>query len=67
MRGAYRVLVGRTEGKTPLGIPTCRWEDNIEMDLHVGWGTMVAQWLWCCATNWKAAGSIPVGVSGFFY
>jgi len=51
MRGAYRVLVGRTEGKTPLGISTCRWEDNIEMNLHVGWGTMVAQWLWCCATN----------------
>ena len=29
-------------------------------------GTMVAQWLRCCATNWKVAGSIPAGVSGFF-
>jgi len=37
------------------------------MNLHVGWGTMVAQWLWCCATNQKAAGSIPAGVSGFFF
>jgi len=29
-------------------------------------GTAVAQWLWCCATNRKVAGSIPAGVSGFF-
>jgi hypothetical protein len=32
-RGAYRVLVGRPEGKRPQGKPRCRWEDNIEMDL----------------------------------
>jgi len=30
------------------------------------WGTAVAQWLRCCATNQKLAGSIPAGVSGFF-
>jgi len=29
-------------------------------------GTMVAQWLRCCATNQKVAGSIPAGVIGFF-
>ena len=29
-------------------------------------GTAVAQWLRCCATNRKVAGSIPGGVSGFF-
>ena len=29
-------------------------------------GTVVAQWLRCCATNRKVAGSIPAGVSGFF-
>ena len=29
-------------------------------------GTAVAQWLRCCATNQKVAGSIPAGVSGFF-
>ena len=30
------------------------------------WGTVVAQWLRCCATNWKVAGSNPAGVSGYF-
>jgi hypothetical protein len=33
-RGAYRVLVGRPEGKRPLGRPRRRWEDNILMDLR---------------------------------
>jgi hypothetical protein len=33
-RGVYRVLVGRTEGKIPLGRPKHRWEDNIKMDLR---------------------------------
>jgi hypothetical protein len=33
-RGVYRVLVGRPEGKRPLGIPRRRWEDNIKMDLR---------------------------------
>jgi hypothetical protein len=38
-RGAYRVLVGRSEGRRPLGRPRRRWEDNINMDLQeVGWG-----------------------------
>jgi hypothetical protein len=32
-RGAYRVLVGRLEGKRPLGRPRSMWEDNIKMDL----------------------------------
>jgi hypothetical protein len=32
-RGVYRVLVGRPEGKRPLGRPRHRWEDNIKMDL----------------------------------
>jgi hypothetical protein len=30
----YRVLVGKLEGKTPLGRPMSRWEDNIRMDLQ---------------------------------
>ena len=39
-RGIYRVLVGKPEGKTPLGRPRCRWEDNIKMDLQeVGCGS----------------------------
>jgi hypothetical protein len=32
-KGVYRVLVGRPEGKRPLGRPRHRWEDNIKMDL----------------------------------
>jgi hypothetical protein len=43
MRKAYRLLVGKPEGKRPLGRPRCRWMDNIRMDLgevewsHVDW------------------------------
>ena len=33
-RGMYRVLVGKPEGKGPLGRLMCRWEDNIKMDLE---------------------------------
>jgi hypothetical protein len=37
-RGAYRVLVERSEGKRPLGRPRLRWEENIKMDVpKVGW------------------------------
>jgi hypothetical protein len=40
-RGAYRILVGRPEGRRPLGRPRRRWEDNIKMDLQeVGLGSM---------------------------
>jgi hypothetical protein len=38
-RNAYRILVGKPEGKTPLGRPRCRWVDNIKIDLReMGWG-----------------------------
>ena len=33
-RNAYRVSVGKLEGKRPLGRPRRRWEDNIKMDLR---------------------------------
>jgi hypothetical protein len=33
-RGLYRALVGKPEGKRPLGRPRRRWEDNIKMDLQ---------------------------------
>jgi hypothetical protein len=33
-RSIYRVLVGKPEGKRPLGRPRHRWEDNIKMDLQ---------------------------------
>ena len=40
-RGVYRVLVGKPEGKRPLGRPRRRWEDNIKRDLQeVGCGVM---------------------------
>ena len=39
VKGVYRVLVGKPEGKIPLGRPRRRWEDNIKMDLQeVGGG-----------------------------
>jgi hypothetical protein len=43
-RNAYRVLVGKPQGKRPLKILICRWEDNIKMDLKVdrtGWRRLV--------------------------
>ena len=41
MRGVYRFLVGKPDGKRPLGRPRHRWEDNIKMDLQeVGCGGM---------------------------
>ena len=39
-RGVYRVLVGKPEGRRPLGRPRRRWADNIRTDLHevgLGW------------------------------
>jgi hypothetical protein len=40
-KGIYMVLVGKREGKRPLGRPRHRWEDNIKMDLQeVGCGGM---------------------------
>jgi hypothetical protein len=37
-RNAYRLLVGKPEGKRPLGRPRRRWVDNIRMDVgEVGW------------------------------
>ena len=33
-RDVYRVLMGKPEGKSQLGRPRCRWEDNIKMDLQ---------------------------------
>jgi hypothetical protein len=39
VRGAYNILVGRPEGRRPLGRPRRRWKDNIKMDLReIGFG-----------------------------
>jgi hypothetical protein len=43
-KGAYRILVGRPEGRRPLGRPRRRWENSIKMDLQeVGWD--VVAWI----------------------
>jgi hypothetical protein len=48
-RGAYRALVGKSEGRRPLGRPRRRWEDNIKMDLReVWWGG--------CRLDWSGSG-----------
>jgi hypothetical protein len=37
-RNAYRILVGKSEEKRPLGSPRSRWVDNIKMDFReIGW------------------------------
>jgi hypothetical protein len=44
-RNAYRLLVGKSEGKSPLGRPRRMWMDNIQMDLleidWVGWTGLI--------------------------
>jgi hypothetical protein len=46
-RGAYRVLVGRPEGRRPLRRSRRRWEDNIKMDVYeVGWGGAWTGLIW---------------------
>jgi hypothetical protein len=40
-RNAYRILVGKPEGKRPLGRPRHRWVDNIKLYLRkIGWSVM---------------------------
>ena len=45
-RGVHRVLVGKPEGKSPLGRPRHRWEDNIKMDLEEVGGGRGTGWSW---------------------
>jgi hypothetical protein len=48
-RNVYRVLVGKPEGKRPLGRPRRRWEDGIKMDLgEIGW--------WGCGVDSPGSG-----------
>jgi hypothetical protein len=58
----YKVLVGKPEGKRPLGRPRCRWEDGIRMDLREGCGldsTVSGQGLvaGCCECGDEPSGS----------
>ena len=45
-RGVHRVLVGKHEGKRPLGRPRRRWEDNIKMNLQEVGGGLGTGWSW---------------------
>jgi hypothetical protein len=58
-RGVYRILVGRPEGKRPLGRPRCRFDNNIKMNLReigidgANWSQLVqdrVQW-WACVNT----------------
>ena len=59
----YRVLVGKPEGRRPLGRPRRRWVDNIRMDLQeVGCGYM--DWIGladACECGNEASGSVKCG------
>jgi hypothetical protein len=63
---AYRLLVGKPEGKRPLGRPRRRWVDNIRIDLEeVGWGDV--DWIglaqdrnrWRAVVNWVLNLRVP--------
>jgi hypothetical protein len=54
-RGVYRALVGRPEGKRPLGRPRRKWEDKIKMDIReigidgANWIRLAQDWV-----RWRA-------------
>jgi hypothetical protein len=45
-RGVHRMLMGKPEGKMPLGRPRCRWGDNIKIDLQEVGGFVGTGWSW---------------------
>jgi hypothetical protein len=54
-RNGYRLLMGKPEGKRPLGRPRRRWEDNIRMDLgEVGWSDVYWIGLAQDGNRWRA-------------
>jgi hypothetical protein len=58
-RKAYRLMVGKPEGKRPLGRPRRRWMDNIRMDLvKVGWGDVN----WICLPQDSVLCSYEFGI-----
>jgi hypothetical protein len=58
-RNTYRILMGKPEGKRPLG----RWVDNIKMDLReIGWGGMDLIDLAQDRDQWKAIMNMVVNV-----
>jgi len=64
-RVVYRVLMGKPEGKKPLGRPRRRWEDNIKMDLQeVGCGGMDWTELAQDRDMWRALVSAVMNLRG---
>jgi hypothetical protein len=62
-RNAYRILVGKPEGKRLLGRPRRRWADNIKMDLgDIGWDGM--DWINLAqdSDQWKALVNIVMSL-----
>jgi hypothetical protein len=61
--GVYRVFVGRTEGKRPLGRPRRRWEDNIKMGLREI-GIDGGNWIWLAKdrVQWRALVSVVMNL-----
>jgi hypothetical protein len=64
-RGAHRALVGKLEGRRPLGRPRRRWEDNIKMDLReAGWGSMDWINLIQDRDRWRALVNVAMNLRG---
>ena len=62
-RGAYRVLVGRGEGKKPFGRHRHRWKNNIKMGLQeVGWGDMDCSHLAQDRERWRAIANVVMSL-----
>jgi hypothetical protein len=61
--GSYRVLVGKPEGKRPLGRPRCRWEYSCKVDRpEIRWRSVdwlrIGQFVGCCEHGNEPLGSI---------
>jgi hypothetical protein len=64
-RNMYRLLVGKPEGKRPLGRPRWRWVDNIRMDLgEVGWGDVDWIGLVQDRDKWRALVNLVMNLRG---
>jgi hypothetical protein len=60
-RNVYRLLVGKPEGKRPLGRQRRRWVDNIRLDLgEVGWGDVVGIGLAKDRNRWNSVLNLRV-------
>jgi hypothetical protein len=60
-RNTYRLLVGKPEGRRPLGRPRRRWLDNIRMDLvEVGWGDV--DWIGLSEDRGQVESSCEFGI-----